>query len=115
MLSYKDDALHQIIAYQVSANPINYPSEVHYFGGQVFLALRGDDKIMIFDEKEDKLDVNCSFKVKEYPRHFAITNESNLFVACQKGNAVQRFLVSPQRIVLLGEAEILTPSVITLL
>lgn len=63
VLNYKD-GLHQIIAYKVSQNPINYPSEVHYFMGQVFLGLRGDDKIMIFDEKEEHLEVSCSFKVK---------------------------------------------------
>lgn len=64
VISYKQGRLHQIIAYKVSQNPTNYPSEVHYFNGQVFLGLRGDDKIMIFDEKNDQLDVNCSFKVK---------------------------------------------------
>jgi hypothetical protein len=63
-MSYRENGLQQIIAYKVSQNPINYPSEVHYFMGQVFLGLRGDDKIMIFDEKGDHLDVNCSFKVK---------------------------------------------------
>jgi 6-phosphogluconolactonase len=73
VLSYSQNGLNQIIAYKISQNPTNYPAEVHYFRNQVFLALRGDDKIMIFDEKEDKLEVNCSFKVKEFPRHFSIS------------------------------------------
>lgn len=58
------------------------------------MAFRGDDKIMILDEKEEKLVQNCAFKVGEWPRFFAITPSGFLYVACQKGNKVQKYHVS---------------------
>lgn len=51
ILSYKGEGLQQIMAYKVSQNPENALSEIQYFNGQVLVALRGDDKIMVFKEK----------------------------------------------------------------
>ena len=51
VLSYKGEGLQQIMAYKLSQNPTNYLSEVQYSDGQVMVALRGDDKIMVFKEK----------------------------------------------------------------
>ena len=63
ILSYKGEGLQQIMAYKLSQNPTNYLSEVQYNNGQVMVALRGDDKIMVFKEKEEALEVDYSFKV----------------------------------------------------
>jgi 6-phosphogluconolactonase (cycloisomerase 2 family) len=51
-LSYKEDKLQQVAAYQISSNPDNFLSDIHYLSGQVYVALRGDDKIMIFNTNE---------------------------------------------------------------
>jgi len=37
---------------------------------------------------------NCSFKVASWPRHFAITSDGGLYVACEKANLVQRYKIS---------------------
>jgi 6-phosphogluconolactonase (cycloisomerase 2 family) len=52
VLSYKEDKLQQVAAYQLSSNANNYLSDIHYISGQVYVALRGDDKIMIFSTNE---------------------------------------------------------------
>lgn len=111
ILSYKGEGLQQIIAYKLSQNPTNYPSEVHYSNGQVMVALRGDDKIMVFKEKSEELEVDYSFKVGSYPRHFAVFGNL-IFVACQKGNLVQKYIASSEKVILLSELQILTPSVV---
>lgn len=49
---------------------------------------------MIFSEKGENLEMNFSFKVANFPRHFAVTKENMIFVACQKGNVIQKYLVS---------------------
>lgn len=86
---------------------------MHYVSGKVFIALRGDDKIMVFNEKENSLEVSYSFKVGSYPRHFAVSEANNLIiVACQKGNVVQKYYATLEKIVLLSEIGIVTPSVI---
>lgn len=64
VLSYQNNKLEQIIAYKVSQNELNFPSEVKYLSSRVYLGLRGDDKVMIFDEQEEgKLQQFCAFKV----------------------------------------------------
>jgi 6-phosphogluconolactonase len=92
VLSYKN-GLQQIVAYKVSQNINNFPSEIQYFPNTVYVALRGDDKIMVFDEKEGNLTMNYSFKVGWFPRHFALA-QNYLYVACQKGNLVQKYQIS---------------------
>jgi Lactonase, 7-bladed beta-propeller len=62
-----------LIAYKVSPNAENLLSEIRYFGEKVYIALRGDNKIMVFKEKEETLEIDFSFKVGKWPRHFAIT------------------------------------------
>lgn len=84
---------------------------MHYSYGQVIVGLRGDDKIMVFKEKEEALEVNYSFKVGNFPRHFAVFGNF-IFVACQKGNLVQKYFASPEKVELLSELQILTPSVV---
>jgi hypothetical protein len=49
---------------------------------------------MIFNEKEESLEMKFSFKVANFPRHFAVTSENMIFVACQKANLIQKYLVS---------------------
>lgn len=52
ILSYQDDSLTLTVSYKVSMNPINYPAEIRYLNSRVYVSMRGDDKIMIFGEKE---------------------------------------------------------------
>jgi 6-phosphogluconolactonase (cycloisomerase 2 family) len=59
--------------------------------------------------------MNFSFKVANFPRHFAVTPENMIFVACQKANLIQKYLVSQEKILLLSEVQIKTPSVILIL
>lgn len=115
VLSYQDGSLKQRSAYKVSTNELNFLSEVKYISGQVYLGLRGDDKVMVFHAKEDRLELNFSFRVGSWPRHFAATAEGTLFVACQKQNLVQKYQVSSEKILLLSEMEITTPSAVVIL
>lgn len=54
VLSYKE-GLGMTVAYKISQNPGNFPAEVRYLNSQIYLSNRGDNKLMIFDEREDKL------------------------------------------------------------
>lgn len=94
VLSYKGPGLEQMVAYKLSTNENNFLSEIRYLNNQVFVALRGDDKMIVFDEKEDKLETNCSFKVAAFPRHFSLTEDGYLFVAGQKANLVQKYRIT---------------------
>jgi 6-phosphogluconolactonase (cycloisomerase 2 family) len=78
----------------VSQNELNYPSEVKYLNSRVYLGLRGDDKVMIFDEQEEgKLQQFCAFKVGQFPRHFSVTPAGYLYVACQRANLVEKYKI----------------------
>ena len=70
---------------------------------------------MIFDEKEDKLEQNCSFKVGDWPRYFKMTPEGYMYVTCQYGNVVQKFKITEEKITLLSELSITTPSCVVVL
>lgn len=71
--------------------------------------------MMIFNAKEDKLEQNCSFKVGNWPRFFAITPTGYLYVACQKGNVVEKYYVTPEKILMQAEISLTTPSCIVIL
>lgn len=95
----------------MSQNELNFPSEVRYLNNRVYLALRGDDKVMIFDEQEEgKLQQFCSFKVGEFPRNFAVTAGGYLYVACQRGNLVEKYKIEDTKIVLHSQLSLTTPS-----
>ena len=49
ILSYQKGKLELLSAYRVSNNPTNYPSEVLYRSGTVYMANRGDNYLIIFD------------------------------------------------------------------
>lgn len=68
--------------------------------------------MMIFDVVGKELVQKCSFKVADWPRHFALTPEGNLLVACQKGNVIQRYMLKDDKIYMLSEMSIDSPSVV---
>lgn len=82
--------------------------------GLVYVGLRGDNKIMIFDEAGEKLVQKFSFKVGDWPRHFVVSKEGNLIVACQKENKVMKFFYQGEKIFHLSEMEIEAPAVVVL-
>lgn len=111
VLSYQNNKLEQIIAYKVSQTQLNYPSHVCYLNNRIYLGLRGENKVMIFDEKEEgKLQQFCTFKVGEWPRHLSVTPSGYLYVACQKGNLVEKYKISEEKIVLHSQLSMTTPS-----
>lgn len=112
VLTYVNDKLELLMAYQISQNPNNFLSEIKYFKKVVFVALRGDNKIMIFDEKENELVQRCSFAVGNWPRHFAVTQEGHLIVACQKENLIQKYMMKDDKIYMLSEMVVDNPSII---
>ena len=80
--------------------------------GQVFVGCRGDNKIIMFNEQSDgKLEMGSSFKVGDFPRHFSVIEREGffIFVACQKGNIVERYHVS-EKVVLLNQLTIKNPT-----
>ena len=89
VLSYKSGSLEQLIAYKVSNNPENFLSEVRYLKGSVYVGLRGDDKVMVFKEKGEALEMHCSFKVGNFPRHLNVSEEGFVYVSCQKGDSAK--------------------------
>ena len=115
MLSYKGSGLESIVAYKLSQNEGNFLAEVKYLSQKVYVAFRGDDKIMILDEMEDKLQQNCAFKVGEWPRYFAITPNGYLYVACQRANKVQKYHLTEDKIILESELTLNTPACIYVL
>ena len=48
MLTYSNDKLELLRAYRVSENALNFPSEITYKDGLVYMALRGDNYLIIF-------------------------------------------------------------------
>jgi len=50
--------------------------------------------------------------VKSFPRHFNITPEGHIVVACQKGNAVQTYIYSGKTMLLVKEIAVELPTVI---
>ena len=70
---------------------------------------------MIFDVKEDKLDQNCSFKVESWPRYFTATEDGYIYVACQRANLVEKYYVTPEKITLLSQLAMMTPSCVVVL
>ena len=102
ILSYKNDSLNLVVAYKVSQNVNNFPAEVQYLNNRVYVSLRGDNKALIFDEKDGKLQQNCSFKVGDWPRYFKMTPEGYMYVTCQYGNLVQKFKIAEDKITLLS-------------
>ena len=70
---------------------------------------------MIFNEKDDKLQQNCSFKVGDFPRYFKMTPEGYMYVTCQLGNVVQKFKIADDKITLLSELAITTPCCVVVL
>jgi hypothetical protein len=46
--------------------------------------LRGDDRIIAFDDKKTELVQKLAFKVGKWPRHFTITDYGVMYIACQK-------------------------------
>jgi 6-phosphogluconolactonase len=115
VLSYKEEGLGLTVAYKISQNVDNFPGEVFYLNSQVYVALRGDDKMMLFHEKEDKLELNCSFKVEAFPRFFVVTPGGTMYVACQKGNVVEKYHIAAEKITLLSQLAINTPSCVVVL
>lgn len=115
VLNYKDNALGLSVAYKISQNVDNFPGEVQYLSNKVYLTLRGDNKAMIFNEKDDKLEQECSFKVGDFPRHHKMTPEGFFYVACQKGNTVDKYLIAPEKVTLLSQLAITTPSCVVVL
>ena len=115
MLSYKSGSLEQLIAYKVSNNPENFLSEVRYLKGSVYVGLRGDDKVMVFKEKGEALEMHCSFKVGNFPRHLNVSEEGFVYVSCQKGDVVQKFLFEADKILMLSETAVPTPTVTVLI
>ena len=103
------------VAYKVSQNVDNFPGEVQYFSNKVYVTLRGDNKAMIFNEKEDKLEQECSFKVGDFPRFHKMTSQGYFYVACQKGNTVDKYLITPEKITLVSQLAITTPSCVVVL
>ena len=49
VLSYETGKLELLSAYKVSQNPSNYPSELKYFRGNLFVANRGDNYMIVFN------------------------------------------------------------------
>lgn len=95
----------------MSPNENNYPSEVQWHNDRVFLALRGDNKVMIFNETgEGKLEQFCAFQVSDWPRHLAMADSGFLYVAAQKGNLVEKYQVTPEKIILHSQLAVTTPS-----
>ena len=86
-----------------------------YSKGIVFVALRGDDKIFLFDEKGDKLEQKLSFKVGECPRHIAVTDYGVIYVSCQKQGKVHRYLMKDEKILQIGELNIPNASCVAIL
>ena len=84
MLSYEKGYLELIAAYRISSNPENFPSEVSYWQNEVYIALRGDDKIIVFTQDKEKMTQKLAFKVGKWPRHFTITDYGVMYIACQK-------------------------------
>jgi len=45
------EGLNLTVAYKISQNAGNFPAEVRYLNSKIYLSNRGDNKVMIFDEK----------------------------------------------------------------
>lgn len=103
-----------MVAYRVSNNPENFPSEVSYWHGEVYIALRGDDKIIVFGDEKDKLSQKLAFKVGKWPRHFTITDYGVMYIACQKEDRVYRYLFKDDKILQIGEMTIANPTVVAI-
>jgi 6-phosphogluconolactonase (cycloisomerase 2 family) len=65
---------------------------VAYWKGEVYIALRGDDKIIAFKDLKDRLEQKIAWKVGKWPRHFSITEYGVMHVTCQNENKVFRYL-----------------------
>jgi len=53
--------------------------------------------------------------VGAWPRYFTLTEEGLLYVACQKGNLVEKYQISEAKITLLSQLAITTPSCVVVL
>jgi 6-phosphogluconolactonase (cycloisomerase 2 family) len=115
VLSYNGPGLEQLAAYNLYTSGTNFPSEVKYFREQVYVAVRGEDCIVVFDVKGGKLEERGSFKVGEWPRHFEISVHGEVFVSCQRGNLVQKFQITPKSIIPISQMKIVTPSCVVIL
>ncbi len=111
MLNYEKNVLELVVAYRISSNPQNFPSEISYWRNQVYVALRGDDMIMVFSDQNDKLVQKIAFKVGKFPRHFVITEYGVMYVSCQNENKVYRYLFKDEKILQIGELNIDRPTV----
>lgn len=100
----------------MSQNPSNYPSELKYFKGNIFMANRGDNYMIIFDiVEETKLGEKFRFKVGEWPRHFNISESGTIYIACQFENVVQRYKWENDKIFQLGSLKVSCPSCVNFL
>lgn len=57
------------------------------------------------------MEVDYSFKVGCWPRHFAISGNF-IYVAAQKSNLVQKYLATSEKVVLVSEVPVVTPSIV---
>lgn len=74
-----------------------------YWRNEVYIALRGDDKIIVFEDEKDKLSQKIAFKVGKWPRHFVITDYGVMYISCQLENKVYRYLFKDDKILQIGE------------
>ena len=56
--------------------------------------------------------MNCSFKVGNFPRHLVVTQDGYVYVSCQKGNVVQKYILDGDKILMLSELSVNTPTVV---
>jgi 6-phosphogluconolactonase (cycloisomerase 2 family) len=80
----------------------------------VYIALRGDDKIMVFTDEKEKLTQKLAFRVGKWPRHFTITDYGLMYIACQKEDRVYRYLFKEDKIMQIGELTIQNPTVVAI-
>lgn len=80
----------------------------------MYIALRGDDKIIVFSDEKDKLIQKIAFKVGKWPRHFVITEYGVMYISCQKENKVYRYLFKEDKILQIGELDIHGPTVVAI-
>ena len=66
---------------------------------------------MIFNDLgEGKLEQFCAFAVADWPRHLTMADTGFLYVAAQKGNVVEKYQITQEKIILHSQLTVTTPS-----
>ena len=70
------------------------------------MACRGDNFIVVFEYKTGEQGVylkqKLRFKVGDWPRHFKVSNDGTIYVACQYANMLERFKWQGEGIIQFG-------------